>query len=80
VSEPTKLPAAPKPVRERWLITLEAVGNGPPTDVRIARLLKMAWRGYGLRCVELGTPKQPFQKATQPAVQAIVPTDVQRGS
>jgi len=36
---------------ERWTLTVEAVGIGPPMVVRVRRLLKAAGRCYGLRCV-----------------------------
>ena len=55
----TKPPSAPEtggnripdPISpERWMLTVEAVGAGPPLVVRVRKLLKAAWRRYGLRC------------------------------
>lgn len=43
--------------REVWTLQFRSAGVGPPTDVRIARLLKMALRGYGLRCCGYGKDK-----------------------
>ncbi len=41
----------------RLQIIFEAVGDGPPTAVRIRRLLKGALRHYGLRCVAISDPE-----------------------
>lgn len=37
----------------RWTFTVEAVGPGAPTVCRVRRLLKAAWRAYGLRALEV---------------------------
>ena len=39
----------------KWIITVEATGPGPPEQVRIRRLLKVALRTFGLRCLSIGT-------------------------
>lgn len=46
-------------------IELRAIGAGPPTQIRVRRLLKCALRSFGLRCtkVEPGnheTPDGPY--------------------
>jgi len=40
-----------------WVLTFKPTGDGPPTEIRIRRLLKHALRSVGLRCVRLGEPK-----------------------
>lgn len=34
-----------------YRLTFRAEGDGPPAIVRVRRLLKIALRGYGLRCL-----------------------------
>jgi hypothetical protein len=36
-----------------WLLTFRSEGEGPPTVLRVRRLLKAALRAYGLRCVRV---------------------------
>ncbi len=36
---------------EVWRIDVRAVGPGPPVAIRLRKFLKLALRGYGLRCV-----------------------------
>jgi hypothetical protein len=36
---------------ERWQITVQAVGAGPPIVVRVRRALKHLLRAHGLKCV-----------------------------
>src|SRR5882672_205012 len=48
----TGKPANPKP--ERYIVTFEAkVDIGRPAIIRLRALLKLALRGFGMRCVEL---------------------------
>jgi hypothetical protein len=57
---PNTPPTAPlAPRNEPWTFTVEAVGAGPPTVVRVRRLLKAALRAYGLRCIGYGIPPAP---------------------
>jgi hypothetical protein len=51
--------------RERWTLTLEAVGNGPPAVVRVRRALKYCWRVLGLRCVGYGPPSPSSVRGAQ---------------
>ena len=37
----------------RITITLEDTGNGPPFPLKVRRLLKVAFRMFGLRCVDM---------------------------
>ena len=46
-------------MRERFNLILENMPGGPPADVKVARLLKLAGRNLGLRAVsatEMGSP------------------------
>jgi hypothetical protein len=36
-----------------WVIQLRPLGSAAPAEVRIRRLLKLALRGLGLRCVSM---------------------------
>jgi|GEM_PF-4241514 len=36
-----------------WTLTFRPTGDGPPTEIRIRRLLKHALRALGLRCVRV---------------------------
>jgi hypothetical protein len=38
---------------DRFLITLEADGAGPPVEVRLRKWLKTCKRFYGLRCTRV---------------------------
>ncbi len=38
---------------DAWVITLQAEGPGPHTEIRVRRFLKSALRAYGLRCVRV---------------------------
>jgi len=38
------------PPLEHWPLTFKPVGEGPPTEIRIRRLLKFALRSCGLKC------------------------------
>ncbi len=40
---------------ERWTLTFVPHGDGPPVDVRVARLLKLALRAHHLRCVSVSS-------------------------
>jgi len=60
----TAFNCVPDPIPpERWTLTVEAVGAGPPLVVRVRKLLKAAWRCYGLRCTTVteiaATPPKP---------------------
>lgn len=49
----------PEPV---YRVTLQATGSDVPAVVRLRRFLKMALRGYGLRCLdveEVNPPPRP---------------------
>lgn len=46
---PPVKPKPPAPEPERWTILLEAAPGGVPPVCRVRRLLKSAWRGYGLK-------------------------------
>ncbi|MCL2648818.1 MAG: hypothetical protein FWD61_17765 [Phycisphaerales bacterium] len=48
MTTPPPKPSPPPP--ERWTLTVEAAGAGPPLVIRVRKLLKAAWRCYGLRC------------------------------
>ncbi|MCL2641823.1 MAG: hypothetical protein FWD53_13315 [Phycisphaerales bacterium] len=54
---------------ERWTLTVEAAGVGPPLVVRVRRLLKAAGRCYGLRCTAAtkiaATPPHPLPRPCQ---------------
>jgi len=41
-----------------WTLIFRAEGDGPPTAVRVRRLLKAALRAYGLRCVRIGEAEE----------------------
>lgn len=47
----------------RWTLTFRPEGDGPPVELRVRRLLKLALRVCGLRCVGLREAA-----ARQPAV------------
>jgi len=38
---------------ERFIITLEAKPSTVPAIIRLRKLLKIAWRGLGLKCVKI---------------------------
>jgi len=38
---------------DRWTLTFQAAGHGPPTEIRVRRALKWLLRAYGLRCTSL---------------------------
>jgi hypothetical protein len=42
----------PSPAAERWTLTFRPTGAGPPTEIRIRKLLKLALRCLGLRCID----------------------------
>ena len=44
---------------DRWKLTFQAEGDGPPVAVRVRRLLKAALRTYRLRCVAVDSPDRP---------------------
>ena len=58
-----KFPPAPRPAKpprappERWTIEFSGRDTGVPVVCRVRRLLKMAWRGYGLRAKILAGPE-----------------------
>lgn len=39
--------------RTEIVLRLADCGEGPPVEVKVRRLLKIAWRVLGLRCVDL---------------------------
>jgi hypothetical protein len=45
--------------RDTWTITVCPTGNGPPPEIRIRRLLKVALRAFGLRCVAVAKEQEP---------------------
>lgn len=49
---------APPPVHPRYVLTLEALPDDVPAEVRLRRLLKLLLRGYRFRCVRV-TPVRP---------------------
>jgi hypothetical protein len=54
-------------MKDRWVLSFEATGEGPPVEIRIRRLLKTALRAYDLRCVhvenhEVGKEVRPDKK------------------
>ena len=60
---PPETPDAP-PQRERFVITLEALPDGVPAEVRLRRLLKHALRALKLRCV--GLREGPTEEERKP--------------
>jgi hypothetical protein len=42
---------------EVWTLSFKATGNGPPAEIRIRQLLKVALRRFGLKCVGAGDGK-----------------------
>jgi hypothetical protein len=42
-------PESPPP--DRWAFVVQSTGKGPPCVVRVRKLLKLAWRAFGLRCL-----------------------------
>jgi hypothetical protein len=45
--------------RERWTLTFEGMpGHSAPVGRRVAGLLKMARRAFGLRCVSVAEPRR----------------------
>ena len=67
-----KFPPAPRPAKpprsppERWTIEFSGRDTGVPVVCRIRRLLKMAWRGYGLRAKILAGPEPVLSPAVTP--------------
>jgi hypothetical protein len=45
----------PRLTRAEVTLTFRDTGEGPPFDVRLARLLKVALRTFGLRCIDVTT-------------------------
>jgi len=43
----------PRQPRERFVLTLESLPEKVPSEVRLRRLLKLALRAFGLRCVRV---------------------------
>ncbi len=39
----------------RWTLTFRSEGDGPPIEIRVRRLLKMALRTCRLRCIDVKT-------------------------
>ena len=56
-----EMPAGAGRVRLCATLTLADTGEGPAFDVRLARLLKVALRTFGMKCVDLKTqhPEAP---------------------
>ena len=52
-SKTPELPPVVNAPCERWRITVEPTGNGPPTIIRVRRTLKTALRAHGLRAVAI---------------------------
>ena len=64
----TPRPALPPP--ERWTITFVGHATGVPVVCRVKRLLKTAWRGYGLRATTVtGLPA-----TTAPPLESLAAT------
>ncbi len=51
---------------ERWRVTFEAAGDGPPIEVRMKKLLKAALRAYGLRNVGCEPVPAPAARQATP--------------
>ena len=52
----TEIPTPARPRRAAVplvTLTLRDTGEGPPFDVRLARLLKLALRVFGMRCIDI---------------------------
>ena len=64
-----KFPPAPRPAKtpvERWTIEFTGRDTGVPVVCRVRRLLKMAWRGYGLRAKIIAGPEPVLSPAVTP--------------
>jgi hypothetical protein len=48
----------PPPPRDRWQVTLQAEGAGPPVYVRLKRCLKNMLRSFGIRAVDIRQIKE----------------------
>jgi hypothetical protein len=51
---------------QRWTLEFAAAGVGPPLEIRIRKLLKMAGRTYGLRCIGYGPSRRPAESGEKP--------------
>jgi hypothetical protein len=59
-------------VAESYIITLTAVGPGPPATVRLRRFLKSALRCHGLKCLAVQAVGENVAAATTAALESIV--------
>jgi hypothetical protein len=61
-------------MKTRWTITLDYQGDDDGTQA-VRRLLKSAWRAYGLKCVGVDTLPEPesTRKTTTPPEPARTP-------
>lgn len=48
-----------------WTLKFRPEGAGPPTEIRVRRLLKVALRAFGLRCVDV-TERDENRDASKP--------------
>jgi hypothetical protein len=68
ITEATKpTPATPKTHSdaEAWHLCFRPVGDGPPTEIRVRILLKIALRRLGLRCIGYDRPLRRVRDGEQ---------------
>ncbi len=57
-----------KPVTKFEIVFEPAPGDDPPAYVRLKRMLKMAWRIHGLRCVTIRETTAQVQETEDDAL------------